>query len=57
MAGKVVLTVRMPNPYEEGINERMKRLLAMPHCPQCALLPRDHDDDHCDMRYERERQR
>ena len=41
-----------PNPREEGINERMKLLLAMKHCPQCGLLPRDHDDQSCDMRYE-----
>jgi glutamate mutase epsilon subunit len=41
-----------PNPREEGINERMKRLLAMPHCPQCGLLPREHDNYTCDMRYE-----
>lgn len=36
----------------DGINIRMKRLLAMKHCPQCGLLPREHDNSACDMRYE-----
>jgi hypothetical protein len=40
-----------PNPMEEGINERMKMLYAKEHCPQCALLPAEHDDEYCDMRY------
>ena len=41
-----------PNPRKEAINFRMKRLYAMGHCPQCGLLPREHDNKACDMRYE-----
>ena len=41
-----------PNPREEAINFRMKRLYAMGHCPQCGLLPREHDDNTCDLHYE-----
>jgi hypothetical protein len=43
-----------PNPTEEGINERMKRLLAKPFCPKCHLFSQEHDDNACDMRYVKE---
>lgn len=32
-------------------NARMRRLLAKEFCPVCALLPEEHDDENCDMRY------
>ena len=40
-----------PNPKEEGVNERMKRLVARPFCPKCCLFLEEHDDKACDMRY------
>jgi ribosomal protein S27AE len=30
---------------------RMRKLLAMEHCPRCGLLPAEHDDTTCEMRY------
>lgn len=39
---------------ELWINERMKRLYAMQFCPRCGLLPREHRNDECDMRYSKE---
>jgi hypothetical protein len=41
-----------PNPHEQGINERMKRLVARPFCPQCHLFLEDHNNTTCEMRYE-----
>jgi hypothetical protein len=41
-----------PNPHEEGINERMKRLIARPFCPKCYLFLEEHDNEACDMRWE-----
>ena len=32
----------------------MKRLYAMQFCPRCGLLPREHRNDECDMRYSKE---
>ena len=40
-----------PNPKEEGINERMKRLTDRPFCPQCYLFLEEHDDNACDLRW------
>ena len=34
-----------------GRNAAMKLLLAMEHCPVCGLLPTEHDDEFCDMRF------
>ena len=30
---------------------RLRKLLAREWCPVCALLPTDHDDTTCEMRY------
>lgn len=43
--------MKSPNPKEEGINERMKRLLAKPFCYQCYLFLEEHDDNTCDTRW------
>jgi hypothetical protein len=44
--------IRVGNAREvDGILSRMKLLYAMDHCPQCGLLPKDHDDDGCEMRH------
>ena len=34
-----------------GKRAAMKLILAMPHCPKCALLPDEHNDDKCPMRW------
>lgn len=39
------------NPVEEGINERMRRLLERHFCPKCYVFAEEHDDNTCDMRY------
>lgn len=36
---------------DKWTNVRMQALYAMEHCPACALLPTEHDDECCDMRY------
>ena len=38
-----------------GRNAAVKLILAKNHCPVCALLPTEHDDKHCDMRYVEEK--
>jgi hypothetical protein len=38
----------------DGIHARMKLLYARDFCPACALLPEEHDDEACDMRYTKE---
>ena len=44
--------IRVGNAREvDGILSRMKLLYAMDHCPQCGLLPKDHDDIECEMRH------
>ena len=35
----------------DGVRSRMKLLYAKDFCPVCALLPVEHDDERCDMRY------
>jgi hypothetical protein len=34
-----------------GRNAAVKLIIAMEHCPRCGLLPEEHDDEYCDMRY------
>ena len=37
-----------------GRNSAVKLVLAKEFCPVCALLPAEHDDDFCNMRYTKE---
>ena len=39
-----------------GKNSAVKLILAKEFCPVCALLPAEHDDKHCPMRYTKEKQ-
>jgi hypothetical protein len=34
-----------------GRNAAVKLIIAMEHCPQCGLLPKEHDDEQCEMHY------
>jgi hypothetical protein len=34
-----------------GRAEALKLIIAMPHCPKCMLLPAEHNDEKCPMRW------
>ena len=34
-----------------GKNSAVKLILAMEHCPMCGVLPEEHRDSECDLRY------
>ena len=38
-----------------GRNAAVKLILAMEHCPRCSMLPSEHDNEHCEMRYTKEK--
>ena len=34
-----------------GRNSAVKLILALDHCPMCGLLPEEHKDNECELRY------
>lgn len=57
LRGSKVKLVRINGELEVlGRNSAVKLILAKEFCPVCALLPAEHDDDFCNMRYTKEKQ-